>query len=280
MTRTDWWNCCWFLKQMISWVLNWRWNRHVMFSIILEGYSLTTSPICLDPLFSNSARTLVSNASDATRKKNSFTFSPTAWKTWTSIKNCLKTDGWQGKLFFGEKNCNHPPFRKIKIQHTHLSVMTQPSTLLWSLVPASGHPVRSEHTEQETVGETRITCNVARINTRGIFIVHQITTVSLPDFRFVSWLLGKFGVHYRAHIYTQICTLTSHTSKDITKSPILHLFGLWEQAGEPRGKPRRHWENMQTTPPRPGNQTQDFTTTVVQLFHTFAVELHKSCKQT
>lgn len=34
--------------------------------------------------------------------------------------------------------------------------MTQPSTLHWSLVPGSGHPVPSENTEQETVRETRV----------------------------------------------------------------------------------------------------------------------------
>lgn len=38
-------------------------------------------------------------------------------------------------------------------QNTHLSVMTQPNTLHWSLVLVSGHLVRSENTEQETVGE-------------------------------------------------------------------------------------------------------------------------------
>ena len=46
-----------------------------------EEYSLITSPICLDPLFSNSARTLLSKASEARRKKNSFTFSPKAEQT-------------------------------------------------------------------------------------------------------------------------------------------------------------------------------------------------------
>lgn len=51
------------------------------------GHSLMTFPICLDPLFSSSARTLVSNANDATRKKNSLTFSPTAQRRRRSVRD-------------------------------------------------------------------------------------------------------------------------------------------------------------------------------------------------
>lgn len=59
-------------------------------------YLRTTSPICLDPPFSSSERTLVSNANDATRKKNSLTFSPLTWRQ--TLKGTVWTRRISGEI--------------------------------------------------------------------------------------------------------------------------------------------------------------------------------------
>lgn len=104
-----------------------------------SGYSRTTSPICFDPLFSNSARTLVSNANDATRKKNSLTFSPAAHRRQRSAKG-------------GDETMK---VKEVPCPNTHRSGMKQPSTPLWSLGLVWEHLVQSESTEQETVKKTK-----------------------------------------------------------------------------------------------------------------------------
>lgn len=86
--RTDCLMCCWFLrdeklrvKPLVCDQIGW----------LCFGYLRTTSPICLDPLFSNSARTFVSKAREASRKKNSLTFSPEKRGSVTALARRIKT---------------------------------------------------------------------------------------------------------------------------------------------------------------------------------------------
>ncbi|KAL6477764.1 hypothetical protein MHYP_G00135990 [Metynnis hypsauchen] len=66
------------------------------------------------------------------------------------------------------------------------------------------------------------------------------------------------GLHRALH-YTQDRVPHSHTYSHIHQINLeysifwtiywdIHVFGLWEETGVPGGKPRRHRENMETSP--------------------------------
>ncbi|XP_062848407.1 uncharacterized protein LOC134310708 [Trichomycterus rosablanca] len=64
---------------------------------------------------------------------------------------------------------------------------------------------------------------------------------------------GSYSLH-------KVISTTVMDKFSIFNSPHLHVFGLWEETGAPRGNSRRHGENMQTPRTRtapPGVRTQD-----------------------
>lgn len=86
--------------------------------------------------------------------------------------------------------------------------------------------------------------------------IHHLSTVILAGRRRAganpSWHWVKGGIQHGQGWHLELKHHThshSHISGQfkVTCSPNLIVFGLWEEAGLPRGNPSRYWENIQTT---------------------------------